>query len=307
MATTKTAAKTTTKATTKKKASTEKITLVPLTDLYERADHPIKMRDDDSMQETVESVKQQGVLTPGIVRPRAEGGYEIIAGRRRKIACELAGLETMPVIIRDLDNEQAIIEMVDSGIQREEVLPSEKAAAYKMKLEALKRQGARTDLTSRQDGGKSEGGKKKEAADIVGEAAGESGRQVQRYIRLTKLVPEILQMVDNGKIGMTPAEELSYLTPEEQAMLVTTIDSEQATPSLSQAQLMKQQSKDGELTEDSMLQIMCEQKKPSWDNITLKGQTLRKYFPKNYTPRQIEDTIYKLLEQWAEHQQKKAA
>lgn len=293
-------------ATTKKKASTEKITLVPLTDLYERADHPIKMRDDSSMLETIESVKQCGVLTPGIVRPRAEGGYEIIAGRRRKLACKAAGLETMPVIIRELDDEQAIIEMVDSGIQREEVLPSEKAVAYKMKLEAIKRQGARTDLTSRQDGGKSEDGEKKEAADIVGEAAGESGRQVQRYIRLTELAPELQEMVDTGKIAMTPAVELSYLKPEEQAMLVTTIDYEQATPSLSQAQRMKKQSQEGTLTEDSMLQIMCEQKKPCWDNITLKGQALRKYFPKNYTPRQIEETIYKLLEQWAAHQQKKA-
>lgn len=293
-------------ATTKKKASTEKITFVPLTNLYERADHPIKMRDDSSMLETIESVKQRGVLTPGIVRPRAEGGYEIIAGRRRKLACETAGLETMPVIIRELDDEQAIIEMVDSGIQREEVLPSEKAAAYKMKLEAIKRQGARTDLTSRQDGGKSEADEKKEAADIVGEAAGESGRQVQRYIRLTELAPELQEMVDTGKIAMTPAVELSYLKPEEQAMLVTTIDYEQATPSLSQAQRMKKQSQEGTLTEDSMLQIMCEQKKPCWDNITLKGQALRKYFPKNYTPRQIEETIYKLLEQWAAHQQKKA-
>lgn len=293
-------------ATTKKKVSTEKITLVPLTDLYERADHPIKMRDDSSMLETIESIKQRGVLTPGIVRPRAEGGYEIIAGRRRKLACKTAGLETMPVIIRELDDEQAIIEMVDSGIQREEVLPSEKAVAYKMKLEAIKRQGARTDLTSRQDGGKSENGEKKEAADIVGEAAGESGRQVQRYIRLTELAPELQEMVDTGKIAMTPAVELSYLKPEEQAMLVTTIDYEQATPSLSQAQRMKKQSQEGTLTEDSMLQIMCEQKKPCWDNITLKGQALRKYFPKNYTPHQIEETIYKLLEQWAAHQQKKA-
>lgn len=293
-------------ATTKKKVSTEKITLVPLTNLYERADHPIKMRDDSSMLETIESVKQRGVLTPGIVRPRAEGGYEIIAGRRRKLACEAAGLETMPVIIRELDDEQAIIEMVDSGIQREEVLPSEKAAAYKMKLEAIKRQGARTDLTSRQDGRKSEADEKKEAADIVGEAAGESGRQVQRYIRLTELAPELQEMVDTGKIAMTPAVELSYLKPEEQAMLVTTIDYEQATPSLSQAQRMKKQSQEGTLTEDSMLQIMCEQKKPCWDNITLKGQALRKYFPKNYTPHQIEETIYKLLEQWAAHQQKKA-
>ena len=293
-------------ATTKKKASTEKITLVPLTDLHERPDNPIKMRDDDTMQETIESVKENGVLTPGIVRPRTEGGYEIIAGRRRKLACEATGLETMPVIIRDSDDNQAIIEMVDSGIQRDEVLPCEKAAAYKMKLEAIKRQGARTDLTSRQDGGKSEDGKKVEAADEVGKEVGESGRQVQRYIRLTELSPELQQMVDEKKIAMTPAVELSYLKPEEQAMLVTTIDYEQATPSLSQAQRMKKQSQEGTLTEDSMLAIMCEQKKPCWDNITLKGQALRKYFPNNYTPLQIESIIYKLLEQWAAHQQKKA-
>ena len=293
---------------TKKVASTEKITLVPLTDLHERTDNPIKMRDDDTMKETVESVKLYGVLTPGIVRPRAEGGYEIIAGRRRKLACEAAGLETMPVIIRELDDDQAIIEMVDSGIQREEVLPSEKAAAYKMKLEAIKRQGERTDLTSRQDVGRSENGEKKEAADVVGESVGESGRQVQRYIRLTELSPELQKMVDNKKIAMTPAVELSYLKPEEQAMLVTTIDYEQATPSLSQAQRMKKQSQAGTLTEDSMLAIMCEQKKPCWDNITLKGKELRKYFPQSYTPLQIENTIYRLLEKWAERQaeQKKA-
>ena len=293
-------------ATTKKKASAEKITLVSLSDLYERADHPIKLRDDDSMQETIESIKQYGVLTPGIVRPRTEGGYEIISGRRRKLACEAAGLAEMPVIIREMDEEQAIIAMVDSGIQREEVLPSEKAAAYKMKLDAIKRQGARTDLTSRQAGGKSEDGEKKEAADLVGESAGESGRQVQRYIRLTELAPELQQMVDSGKIAMTPAVELSYLKPEEQTMLLTTIDYEQATPSLSQAQRMKKRSQEGTLNEDSMLEIMCEQKKPCWDNITLKGQALRKYFPKNYTPLQIETIIYRLLEQWAAHQQKKA-
>lgn len=292
--------------TKKKQVSTEKITFVPLTDLYERADHPIKMREDSSMQETIESVKLNGILTPGIVRPRAEGGYEIIAGRRRKVACEAAGLTAMPVIIRELDDEQAIIEMVDSGIQREEVLPSEKAAAYKMKLDAIKRQGARTDLTSRQDGGKSEEGEKKEAAEVVGEAVGESARQVQRYIRLTELSPELQEMVDSGKIAMTPAVELSYLKPEEQAMLVTTIDYEQATPSLSQAQRMKKQSQEGTLNEDSMLAIMCEQKKPCWDNITLKGKNLRKYFPQSYTPLQIENIIYGLLEKWAEGQQKKA-
>jgi len=289
-------------AATRKRTSTEKITLVPLTDLYERADHPIRMRDDASMQETIESVKTQGVLTPGIVRPRAEGGYEILAGRRRKLACEAAGLEAMPVIIRELDEDQAIIEMVDSGIQREEVLPSEKAAAYKMKLEAIKRQGERTDLTSRQTGGKSEVGEKAEAAEAVGAAAGESGRTVQRYIRLTELSPELQQMVDEKKIAMSPAVELSYLKPEEQAMLVTTIDYEQATPSLSQAQRMKEQSRNGTLTEDSMLQIMCEQKKPCWDNLTLKGKELRKYFPQSYTPLQIQTVIYRLLDRWAERQ-----
>lgn len=293
-------------ATTRKKTSAEKITFVPLTDLYERADHPIKMRDDASMQETIESVKSYGVLTPGTVRPRAEGGYEIIAGRRRKLACEAAGLEVMPVIIKNLDDEQAIIEMVDSGIQREEVLPSEKAAGYKMKLDAIKRQGARTDLTSRQDGGKSEDGKKKEAADLVGEATGESGRTIQRYIRLTELIPELQKAVDDGTMALTPAEQISYLKPEEQAMLVMTMSYEQASPSLSQAKRMREMSEEKTLDEDSMLAVMCEQKKPCWDNITLKGQSLRKYFPQSYTPLQIEKIIYRLLDQWAAGQQKKA-
>lgn len=292
-------------ATAKKSASSEKITLVALTDLHERLDCPIKMRDDDTMKEIIESVKVNGVLTPGIVRPRAEGGYEIIAGRRRKLACETAGLKTMPVIIRELDDDQAIIAMVDADIQREEVLPSEKAAAYKMKLDAIKRQGARTDLTSDQVGQKL-----KWSVEQVAEQAGDSKTQVQRYIRLTELSPELQQMVDEKKIAMTPAVELSYLKPEEQAMLVTTIDSEQATPSLSQAQRMKKQSQAGELTEDSMLAIMCEQKKPCWDNITLKGKELRKYFPQSYTPRQIEPVIFRLLERWAAQrvqEQKKAS
>ena len=294
-------------ATTKNKAFAEKITLVALTDLYERPDNPIKMRDDDSMKETIESVKQNGVLTPGIVRARAEGGYEIIAGRRRKLACEAAGLETMPVIIRELDDDQAIIEMVDSGIQREEVLPSEKAAAYKMKLEAIKRRAGRPSKDSKENGaqvGHNFDGKK--SVETIAEQAGESKTQVQRYIRLTELAPELQQMVDEKKIAMTPAVELSYLKPEEQAMLVTTIDYEQATPSLSQAQRMKRQSQEGTLTEDSMLAIMCEQKKPCWDNITLKGKELRKYFPQNYTPMQIERIIYRLLEKWSAQNQKKA-
>lgn len=205
------------------------------------------------MQEIIESVNQYGIVIPGIVRTRAEGGYVLIAGRRRKLACEAAGLEIMTVIIHELDNDQAIIEMIDSGIQREKVLPSEKAAAYKLKLEAMKRQGTRTDLTSRQNVGKSEDGEKKEAADVVRESTGESGRTIQRYIRLTKLSPELQAMVDEKKIAMTPAVELSYLKPEEQAMLVTTIDCEQATPSLSKAQRMKKRSQEGTLTEDSML------------------------------------------------------
>jgi ParB family chromosome partitioning protein len=290
-------------ATTKKKAPAEKVTLVPLTELHERADHPIKMRDDDSMRETIESVKMSGILTPGIVRPRTEGGYEIIAGRRRKLACEAAGLETMPVIIRELDDEQAIIEMVDSGIQREEVLPSEKAAAYKMKLDAIRRKAGRPSQNSDQVGQNFQG---KTSREILAENSPDSSTQIQRYIRLTELSPELQQMVDTGKIAMTPAVELSYLKPEEQAMLVTTIDYEQATPSLSQAQRMKKLSQDGKLNDDSMLEIMCEQKKPCWDNITLKGQSLRKYFPQSYTPMQIENIIYHLLDQWAEHQQKQA-
>ena len=291
-------------ATTKNKAFAEKITLVALTDLYERPDNPIKMRDDDSMKETIESVKQNGVLTPGIVRARAEGGYEIIAGRRRKLACEAAGLETMPVIIRELDDDQAIIEMVDSGIQREEVLPSEKAAAYKMKLEAIKRRAGRPARNS--NGNSPQVAANFRSDDEVAKDAGISGDTVRRYIRLTELAPELQQMVDEKKIAMTPAVELSYLKPEEQAMLVTTIDYEQATPSLSQAQRMKRQSQEGTLTEDSMLAIMCEQKKPCWDNITLKGKELRKYFPQNYTPMQIERIIYRLLDKWSAQHQKKA-
>jgi ParB family chromosome partitioning protein len=209
----------------------------------------------------------------------------------------------MPVIIRELDDEQAIIEMVDSGIQREEVLPSEKAAAYKMKLDAIRRKAGRPSQNSDQVGQNFQG---KTSREILAENSPDSSTQIQRYIRLTELSPELQQMVDTGKIAMTPAVELSYLKPEEQTMLVTTIDYEQATPSLSQAQRMKKLSQDGKLNDDSMLEIMCEQKKPCWDNITLKGQSLRKYFPQSYTPMQIENIIYHLLDQWAEHQQKQA-
>lgn len=285
-----------------KRTAVEKVMSIPLTDLYSNPNHPVKMREDDSFRETIQSVIERGVLVPGIVRPREGGGYEIIDGRRRKAASELAELPTMPCIIRELDDDAATITMVDSCIQRDEILPCERAAAYKMKLEAIKRQGERTDLTSRQVGGRSE-----EAADVVGKETGDSGRQVQRYIRLTELSPELQQMVDEKKIAMTPAVELSFLKPEEQAMLVTTIDSEQATPSLSQAQRMKKLSQAGELNDDAMLGIMIEQKKPAWDKVTLGGEKLRKYFPKSYTPQQIEETIYRLLDLWYKKQNAKPA
>lgn len=288
-------------ATTQRRTATEKIVNIPLAELHPFANHPFKVRDDDSMRETVESVRERGVLVPAIARPREDGGYELIAGHRRKRACELAGIETLPTLIRQMDDDTATIIMVDSNLQREEILPSERAAAYKMKLEAIKRQGERTDLTSRQVVGKSE------AADVVGEETGESGRQVQRYIRLTELSPELQQMVDEKKIAMTPAVELSYLKPQEQELLVTTIDSEQATPSLSQAQRMKKLSQTGELNDDTLLDIMMEQKKPSWDKVTLGGEKLRKYFPRNYTPQQIEETIYKLLDLWQKKRSCKAS
>ena len=283
-----------------KRTAVEKVMSIPLTDLYPNPNHPVKMREDDSFRETIQSVIERGVLVPGIVRPREGGGYEIIDGRRRKAASELAELPTMPCIIRELDDDAATITMVGSCIQRDEILPCERAAAYKMKLEAIKRQGERTDLTSRQVGGRSE-----EAADVVGQETGDSSRQVQRYIRLIELSPELQQMVDEKKIAMTPAVELSFLKPEEQAMLVTTIDSEQATPSLSQAQRMKKLSQAGELNDDTMLGIMIEQKKPAWDKVTLGGEKLRKYFPKSYTPQQIEETIYRLLDLWYKKQNAK--
>ncbi len=272
----------------------EEILDIQVKDLRPFPNHPFQVRDDDSMAETVESVKQYGILVPIIVREK-DDGYEIISGHRRKRACELAGIETIPAIVRNLDDDTAIIHMVDSNVQRENILPSEKAKAYKMKLEAIKRQGARTDLTSRQVVGKSE---KKEAADVVGDATGESGRQIQRYIRLTELEPELLQMVDEKKIAMTPAVEISYLKPEEQRMLLETIESEQSTPSLSQAQRMKKMSKSGELNVDSMLSVMAEQKKPEKLTLTLDGDKLRRFFPRSYTPQKMEEIIYRLLDSW---------
>ncbi len=282
-------------------AKLEKVQNIPLSELYPFPDHPFSVRDDDSMKETVESVKEYGVLMPAIARPREGGGYELVAGHRRKHACELAGLDTMPVIVRDLDRDTAIIFMVDSNIQRENILPSEKAKAYKMKLDAIKRQGARRDLTCTQVGYKSDG---KKSVQVVAEEAGESRSQIQRYVRLNDLSPQLQQMVDDKKIAMTPAVEISYLKPEEQELLVETIESEQATPSLSQAQRMKKLSQSGKLDEDTMLGIMSEEKKPEVDKIVLTSDTLHKYFPRSYTPKQMQDTIIKLLEQWMKKRQR---
>ena len=286
---------------TREDAKREKVTDMPLSELHPFPDHPFQVRDDDSMKETVESIKEYGVLVPAIVRPRADGGYELISGHRRKHACELAGLPTMPVIVRDLDDDAATIIMVDSNIQRENILPSERAKAYKMKLEAIKRQGARTDLTSRQVVGKLE---TLESAELVGKEAGESGRQVQRFIRLNELTPQLQQMVDDKKIAMTPAVELSYLKPEEQTLLLDTIESEQATPSLSQAQRLKKFSAEGHLNEDSMLAIMSEEKKPEKNDLTIKADKLQKYFPKSYTPQQMEQVIIRLLDGWQKKRQR---
>jgi len=270
----------------------EKVVEISLTELFPFKDHPFKVIDNEEMVETAESVKKYGVLVPAIARPRDDGGYELVAGHRRKRACEIAELETMPVIVRNLDDNEAIIIMVDSNLQRENVLPSERAFAYKMKLDAVKRQGARNDLTSRQLVGKFE------TADIVGKEGGDSGRQVQRYIRLTELIPEILSMVDEKKIAFNPAVELSYLKNEEQTDLLEAMDMEQATPSLSQSQRLKKFSNEGKLTLEAMSAIMSEEKKGDLDKVTLTGDKLKKYFPKSYTPKQMEDTIIKLLEGW---------
>lgn len=274
------------------KNSSEQIINVPISKIVPFPDHPFSVRDDDSMKQTIESVKEYGILVPAIVRPIENGAFELISGHRRKYACEQAGLDTMPVIVRDVDRDAATIIMVDSNLQREFILPSERAKAYKMKMDAIKRQGARHDLTS------SQVETKLRSDEIIAQESGDSRAQVQRYIRLTELKPELQQMVDDGKIAMTPAVELSYLKPDEQSLLLDTIDSEQATPSLSQAQRMKKLSQEGKLDDDSMLGIMTEQKKPESWNLTLSFEKLRKYFPKSYTPKQIEDTIYRLLDMW---------
>ena len=277
----------------------EKIQEIPLSELHPFKDHPFKVKDDDAMLETADSIKKYGVLVPAIARPLPDGGYELVAGHRRRRASELAGKETMPVIVRDLDDDAATIIMVDSNLQRENLLPSERAFAYKMKLEAIKHQGARTDLTSVQVE------QKLSARDQVAKEAGErSGIQVMRYVRLTELIPELLDMVDEKKIAFNPDYELSFLKPDEQQMLVETMDYEQATPSLSQAQRMKKFSQDGKLSEDVMLAIMSEEKKGDLDKVTLSSDTLRKYFPKSYTPAKMQETIIKLLEQWQKKRQR---
>lgn len=278
-------------------AQREKVQEIPLGELHPFRNHPFKVKDDAAMQDTVDSVREYGVLVPAIARPDPDGGYELIAGHRRHYASELAGKETMPVIVRDLDDDAATIIMVDSNLQREELLPSERAFAYKMKLEALKHQGARTDLTS------SQVGTRLRADELIAQQSGESRNQIQRFIRLTELIPTLLDMVDERKIALNPAVELSYLKKEEQTLLLEAMDSEQATPSLSQAQRLKKFSQQKMLSLDVMRAVMSEEKKTDLDRVTLKNETLRKYFPKSYTPKQMEDTIIKLLEGWYKKRQ----
>ncbi|MCD7955958.1 MAG: ParB/RepB/Spo0J family partition protein [Lachnospiraceae bacterium] len=278
----------------------ERVQEIAISELHPFKDHPFKVLDDEKMMETVESVQQYGVLVPIIARPSPEGGYEIISGHRRHRACELAGKETMPVIVRELDDDEAVLLMVDSNLQRETILPSERAFAFKMKLEAMKRQAGRPPKNSAQVGRNYEG---KESREILAEQVGQSRNQISRYIRLTELIPPLLEMVDEKKIAFNPAYELSFLKPKEQEMLIETMDYEQATPSLSQAQRLKQFSQDGRLTEDSMLAIMSEEKKPVQDKIMFTSDVLRQYFPKDYTPRKMEETIIQLLEQWKQRRQ----
>lgn len=279
-------------------AQREKVQNIPLRELHPFRNHPFKVKDDAAMQDTVDSVREHGVLVPAIARPDPDGGYELIAGHRRHHASELAGKETMPVIVRDLDDDAATIIMVDSNLQREELLPSERAFAYKMKLEAMKRQAGRP---SREN--VSQVGTQKRSDQIMAEQVGESRNQIQRFIRLTELIPTLLDMVDERKIALNPAVELSYLKKEEQTLLLEAMDSEQATPSLSQAQRLKKFSQQKMLSLDVMRAVMSEEKKNDLDRVTLKNETLRKYFPKSYTPKQMEDTIIKLLEGWYKKRQ----
>ena len=279
-------------------AAKEQRTEMPLSDLHPFEGHPFKVLDDELMEQTVESIKQIGVVSPLIVRPDPEGGYEILSGHRRLHAAQLAGLETVPVIVKEMDDDAAIIFMVDSNLQRENILPSERAFSYKMKLEAMKHQGERGDLTSAQVGPKSW------AAQVVAEEAGDSKSQVKRFIRLTNLIPEILDMVDEKKIAFNPAVELSYLKPSEQKEFLEAMDSAQASPSLSQAQRLKKLSQEGGCTLDAMCEVMNEIKKDELDHVTIKNDVLRKYFPKSYTPKQMQDTIIRLLEKWQRSKQR---
>lgn len=279
-------------------AAKEQRTEMPLSDLHPFEGHPFKVLDDELMAQTVESIKQIGVVSPLIVRPDPEGGFEILSGHRRLHAAQLAGLETVPVIVKEMDDDAAIIFMVDSNLQRENILPSERAFSYKMKLEAMKHQGERGDLTSAQVGPKSW------AAQVVAEEAGDSKSQVKRYIRLTNLIPEILDMVDEKKIAFNPAVELSYLKTSEQKEFLEAMDYAQASPSLSQAQRLKKLSQEGGCTLDAMCEVMNEIKKDELDHVTIKNEVLRKYFPKSYTPKQMQDTIIRLLEKWQRSKQR---
>ena len=283
---------------TRESSRSEQIRMIPLTELFPFADHPFKVVDDEEMMKTAESVAEYGVLTPAIARPREEGGYELISGHRRKRAAELAGLEEMPVIVRDLDDDAAVILMVDSNLQREKILPSERAWAYRMKLEAIKHQGERGDITSRQVG------EKLWSVSQVSKDANESERQVQRYIRLTYLLPELLDMVDQGKLAFNPAVEISYLDDQAQFDLLDALADTQNAPSLSQAQRMKKMSQEGDLQVESIREVMGEEKKESIDRVVFNGKDIRQYFPKNYTPQQMQETILKLLQQWQKKRQR---
>ena len=275
----------------------EQVQQIPIGELFPFKNHPFKVLDDESMQRTVESVEQYGVLSPLIARPRPEGGYEIISGHRRQHAAELAGLETLPVIVRQMDDDAAIILMVDSNLQREHILPSERAFAYKMKLDAMKNQGTRSDLTSTQVVSKLRSNEK------LGAENNQSRETVRRFIRLTNLIPELLDMVDNKTVSFNPAVELSYLSPEQQQEVIRAMDDTQNFPSVSQAKRIKKLAQDGTFTTETVIAIMGEEKKSELDTVTIKNDTLRKYFPRNYTPKQMEDTIIKLLEQWQKKRQ----
>ena len=279
----------------------EQVQQIPIGELFPFKNHPFKVLDDESMQRTVESVEQYGVLAPLIARPRPEGGYEIISGHRRQHAAQLAGLDALPVIVRQMDDDAAVLLMVDSNLQRENILPSERAFAYKMKLEALKNQGARSDLTCGQFGHKLIGAK---ARDIVADESGDNARNVQRFIRLTSLIPELLDMVDEKKIAFNPAVELSYLDESQQRDFLEAMNDTQNAPSLSQAQRLKRLAQEGHFSYDVAFAVMGEEKKDELDKVVIKNDTLRKYFPRSYTPKQMEDTIIKLLDQWQRKQQR---